>query len=359
MERDIAALRQKIAQAKGSIQTRDALEAFERTVLGRKGELAALTGDLKNYPPEQRKKFGAELNRLRAQARELVGQLHSAVATESGPARRRFDVTRPGKRLALGHLHPLTQVRREVERIFLSMGFDVVEGPEVETEWYNFDALNMPKDHPAREMQDTFWLQSNQELSMSNSQSSKKPRIPNLKSSRLLLRTQTSPVQVRYMETHRPPLRIIVPGRVFRYEAADASHDIQFHQVEGLMVDKAISLANFKAVTQAFFERFLRGHIKTRLRPGYFPFVEPGFEVDATCPRCRGRGCASCKQSGWMELMGAGMVHQQVFVNAGYQRNEWTGFAFGIGFDRLTMVKYGIDDIRLFYGGDMRFLKQF
>ena len=235
-----------------------------------------------------------------------------------------FDVTAPGKKAVLGHLHPLTLVRRRVEEIFQSMGFSVIEGPEMETEWYNFDALNIPKDHPARDLWDTFYLKNG-----------------------LLLRTHTSPVQIRYMEKNQPPLRIIAPGRVFRHEATDASHEMNFYQAEGLMIGKDISVANLKAIIQEFFQRFFGKSTKIRLRPSYFPFVEPGFEVDM-------------KRGGdWMEMGGMGMVHPNVLKNAGLNQQDWQGFAFGVGMDRLAMMKYKIDDIRLFYGGDLRFLDQF
>ncbi len=238
-----------------------------------------------------------------------------------------FDITAPGKKPVFGHLHPLTQVRRKVEEIFQSMGFSVLEGPEAETEWYNFDALNIPKDHPARDMWDTLWL---------------KPE-----NSKLLLRTHTSPVQIRYMEKNQPPLRIIVPGKAFRHEATDASHEINFYQLEGLMVDKAVSAANFKAIIEEFFKRFFGRPAEIRMRPSYFPFVEPGFEIDIKWDK------------GWLEMMGAGMVHPKVLKNSGLNPKLWQGFAFGIGLDRLAMMKYKIDDIRLFYSGDLRFLHQF
>ena len=227
-----------------------------------------------------------------------------------------FDITVPGEKVIFGHLHPLTLVQRKCEEIFQSMGFSVIEGPEMEEEWYNFDALNIPKDHPARDLWDTFYLKNGS-----------------------LLRTHTSPVQIRYMGKNQPPFRIIAPGRVFRHEATDSSHEVNFYQVEGLMVGKDISVANFKAIIQEFFRRFFSKELEIRLRPSYFPFVEPGFEVDI---RWGDR---------WMEIMGAGMVHPNVLKNA--------GFAFGIGLDRLAMIKYQIDDIRLFYSGDLRFLNQF
>ena len=241
-------------------------------------------------------------------------------------------MTAPGILPPQGHLHPLTLVQRQIEEIFQSMGFSVVDGPEVETEHYNFDALNVPKDHPARDLWDTFWL----------------------KDLDLLLRTHTSPVQARYMEKNNPPLRIIVPGRCFRHEATDATHDVQFYQFEGLMVGKNVSVVNFKGIIEEFFKQFFKSDIKVRLRPSYFPFVEPGFEVDVMPRQARHK-----KEKEWLEIMGAGMVHPNVFKEVGYNPKNWQGFAFGAGIERLAMIKYQIDDIRLFYSSDLRFLEQF
>lgn len=268
-----------------------------------------------------------------------------------------FDVTVPGKKNSAGHLHPITLVKREVEDIFERLGFSVVEGPEIETEWYNFDALNIPKNHPARDMWDTFWLSQN-ERKAQNIHSPSPGKEYKIKE-RLLLRTHTSPMQIRYMEKHNPPLRIVVPGRVFRYEATDASHEINFYQIEGLMVDKEISVANFKAIMERFFQMFFKRPVKIRLRPSYFPFTEPSFEIDISCLVCQGKGCSICSQRGWLEMAGAGMVHPKVFKAVKLNPRNWQGFAFGLGLDRLAMMKYKIDDMRLLYGGDLRFLEQF
>ncbi|MEX2145050.1 MAG: phenylalanine--tRNA ligase subunit alpha, partial [Candidatus Spechtbacterales bacterium] len=240
-----------------------------------------------------------------------------------------------------GSLHPITKTVREMREIFGSMGFESIEGPEMEDDWHNFEALNIPPNHPARDLWDTFWL---------------KP-----KSDGLLLRTHTSPVQLRYMQDNNPPFRIISPGRAFRYEATDASHEIQFYQLEGLMADDAgkISVASFRAIMGEFYSRFFKKEIKTRLRPSYFPFVEPGFEVDISCISCGGEGCSVCSQTGWLEMMGAGMVHPKVFESVGYNPRNLSGFAFGMGIDRLAMMKYKIGDVRMFYSGDLRFLSQF
>ncbi|NOY35438.1 MAG: phenylalanine--tRNA ligase subunit alpha [bacterium] len=244
---------------------------------------------------------------------------------------KKLDVTAPGKKIELGHLHPLTQAQKKATDIFSSMGFEIAEGPELETEYYNFDALNIPKNHPARDMWDTFWLKN-----------------PKSKTGNALMRTHTSSVQIRYMEQNKPPFRIIAPGRVFRYEATDATHEIQFYQLEALMVGKDINFANLKAVIETFFRKFFNSKdIEVRLRPSFFPFVEPGMEMDM---KFKGE---------WMEMGGAGMVHPNVLENVKLDPREWQGFAFGMGIDRLAMIKHKIDDVRLFYSGDLRFIKQF
>ena len=245
----------------------------------------------------------------------------------------------PSKDGEIGHIHLISQMITEIGSIFSKLGFEIVDGPEIETEFYNFDALNVPADHPARDMWDTFWL---------------KP-----KSAGKLLRTHTSPVQVRYMETHKPPFAIIAPGKVFRYEATDATHETQFFQAEGLMVGKDISLSNMKWMLSKFFMKFFGKQIEIRFRPSFFPFVEPGVEIDMSCFKCEGKGCNICKQTGWIEIMGAGMVHPKVLESAGINPREWQGFAFGDGIERLTMLRFGIDDVRLFYSGDLKFVNQF
>lgn len=318
------------------------VDAVWRKYLGRKGLLTGELRKLKDVNEKERKKRGTQLNKLKKELDELFDKRRVELQEkeyEKDLHTDWIDVTRPGQRVIEGSLHPLTKTLYELEDIFLSMGFEVVNGPQVEEEWYNFDALNIPRNHPARELQDTFWL---------------KPRSKNL-----LLRTHTSPVQLRYMQKNQPPIRIISPGRVFRYEATDASHEAQFYQIEGLMVGDNISVANFRAVIGEVLSRFFKKNIDTRLRPSYFPFVEPGFEVDITCITCDAKGCSVCSHTGWLELMGAGMVHPNVLSAAGYNPKHLTGFAFGIGIDRLTMMKYKIDDIRLFYSSDLRFLKQF
>ena len=325
------------------------LDQVFRKYLGKKGEINLMLKSLKKLPKKKKAKKGRELNLakefIEKEIEEKTKKIKEKLRTEI-LKKEKIDVTAPGRKISFGHLHPLTQVQRKVEEIFQSMGFSIIEGPEIETEWYNFDALNIPKDHPARDLWNTLWLKSE----TSNKQQEAR---------KLLLRTHTSPVQVRYMEKHNPPLRIIVPGRVFRHEATDASHEVNFYHIEGLMVDKNVSVANFKAIIQKFYQKFFERQIEIRLIPCYFPFTEPSFEVDITCLTCGGQGCPACQKTGWMEMMGAGMVHPQVFKNSGLNPKEWQGFAFGMGLDRLAMMKYKIDDIRLFYGGDLRFLHQF
>lgn len=315
------------------------LENVFQKYLGKKGEITGILRSLKNLSQIKRIRIGKEANELKRIIKQKIEvkteKIRSIekVAKETGW----IDITIPGKKPLSGHLHPLTLVKRQIEEIFQAMGFSVIDGPEIETEWYNFDALNIPKDHPSRDMWDTFWL----------------------KDSKLLLRTHTSPVQIRYMEKNNPPLRIIVPGRIFRHEATDASHEINFYHVEGLIVDKETSVAHFKSIIQEFFKRFFQSDTEIRMRPSYFPFTEPSFEIDMSCSNCQGKGCSACSQTGWMEMMGAGMVHPNVLKAAGLNPKNWQGFAFGMGLDRLAMMRYKINDIRLFYGGDLRFLNQF
>ncbi len=320
------------------------LERIRIKYLGRKGEFNNLIKELPKISEESKAHIGRRLNSVRNDLEALIDErLHKLKdkIIEEKLRNEEVDVSMPGRGLSLGHLHPLTKVERRIEDIFQSMGFSTVFGPEIESEYYNFNALNIPQNHPARDMQDTFWIKN------PKSDPSADGRNPK---SHLLLRTHTSPMQVRYMEENNPPFRIIVPGRVYRYEATDASHEIQFHQIEGLMVDKSISLANLKAVFEEFFKKFFSAKkVEVRFRPGYFPFVEPGIEVDI-------RLGPSPK---WLEVAGAGMVHPKVFKAAGYIPDQWQGFAFGMGLERLTMLCYDINDIRLFYSSDFRFLKQF
>jgi phenylalanyl-tRNA synthetase alpha chain len=323
-------LKQKILKEIEQAKDLTKLEQVYRQYLGRKGELTQILRSLKDMPEKERKEKGKLANQIKKEIEGLLQEARERREAQQPRERQQrddwLDVTAPGILPPQGHLHPITLVQRQIEEIFQSMGFSVLDGPEVETEYYNFDALNVPKNHPAREMWDTFWL----------------------KDIGLLLRTHTSPMQARYMEKHNPPLRIIVPGRCFRHEATDATHDVQFYQFEGLMVGKNVSAANFKAIIEEFFKQFFSSDVEVRLRPSYFPFVEPGFEVDV-----------KRKGKDWLEIMGAGMVHPNVFKAVGYIPNKWQGFAFGAGLERLAMIKYQIDDIRLFFSSDLRFLKQF
>lgn len=327
------------------------LENIKVAYLGRKGFIAEVFKNLKSLSGEVKKDVGRDANILKNEIEQKINEKVAEVAGDINEFAEKklgigavFDVSAPSKRIPLGSRHPITLVREEAEKIFSSMGFEVAEGPEAETEYNNFDALNIPKNHPARDMWDTFWLD-------------------NKKGEKLLLRTHTSPVQIRYMKTHKPPFRIIAPGRTFRYEATDARHDIQFYQLEGLMIGKDISLANLKAVIEVFLSRFFHTKTEVRFLPSYFPFVEPGVEVEAACFLCAKekseKRCPVCGGSGWFEIMGAGMVHRAVLEEVGISSAKWQGFAFGVGLDRLALLKYKIDDIRLLYGADIRFLKQF
>lgn len=308
------------------VEILDDLDSIYRKYLGKKGKLTLFLRSLRDLSEKERKEKGRSANQVKNELEEIVKAKSEKLSKKTAKRDKGWlDVTAPGIKSDIGHLHPITLVQKEIENVFQSMGFSVVYGPEAETEYYNFDALNIPKDHPARDLWDTFWL----------------------KDMGMLLRTHTSPMQARYMEKNKPPLRIIVPGRCFRHEATDASHDVQFYQVEGLMVGDDISVANFKAVIDQFFKRFLDKDIEVRLRPSYFPFVEPGFEVDV-----------KRKGQNWLEIMGAGMVHPNVFKAVGYS-DKYQGFAFGVGLDRLIMVKHKINDIRLLYSGDLRVIKQF
>jgi len=342
VEKDLKTLKNTAEIELKKVKTLKELDGVFRVYLGRKGELTKILRSLGNLPSQKRAALGKEANEVRHILQESFDTKQKELGwNKEDQLASVIDVTAPGQKVEVGHLHPITQTRRKVEEIFGSMGFVVVDGPEVEDEWHNFDALNIPANHPARDLWDTFWLKA---------QKDNKP---------LLLRTHTSPVQVRYMQENKPPIRIIVPGRTFRYEATDASHEINFYQVEGLMVDENISVANFKAVIQEFFTRFFDKNVTIRLRPSYFPFTEPSFEVDISCVLCEGKGCSSCGHSGWLEMLGSGMVHPNVLKSVGYNQKNLTGFAFGMGLDRLAMMKYKIPDVRMFFASDLRFLKQF
>ncbi|HDQ22965.1 MAG TPA: phenylalanine--tRNA ligase subunit alpha [Candidatus Uhrbacteria bacterium] len=332
------------AQALKDIQAiKDSKEwqKIEKKYFSRKsGELAKLLKDIKDVSEDLRPKLGALANEIKIEITNALAQKKADLdlQTESELEKDFIDVTLEIEKYKLGHLHPMTQVQYELEDIFKSMGFMILDGPELESDYYNFEALNIPSWHPARDMQDTFFIESKDKL---------------------VLRTHTSPVQVRAMQKYGAPFRGVVPGRCFRNEATDASHEHTFYQMEGLMIDKNISIANLIAVMKELLKGIFKRDVEVRLRPGYFPFVEPGFELDIKCLICGGKGCSVCKQTGWLELLPCGMVHPNVLKYGGIDPDKWSGFAFGLGTTRLVMMKYGIDDIRLLQSGDLRFLNQF
>lgn len=321
-------------------QDATALKDAERHYLGRKGVVAAALANIGQLPPEERKTAGQEANRVKQQIQQWVEARARAldeVALASERSGAGFDPTLPAARLETGSLHPVTQVTRELEDLFLSMGYGVLDGPEVELDHYNFEALNIPRDHPARDSHDTFFCEGD---------------------GRLVMRTHTSPVQVRAMERHDPPFRVIAPGRCFRQETTDASHDHSFYQMEGMVVDREVSVGHLIGAMRTLLRGIFKLDLDVRLRPGYFPFVEPGFELDARCPFCED-GCSVCKRTTWIELLPCGLVHPNVLQAGGIDPEEWSGFAFGLGLSRLVMLRYGIDDVRHLFGGDLRFLEQF
>ncbi len=329
-----------------AINNLEALENLKIKYLGRKSDFTAILRGLKDMSSEDKKVIGPLANRVKIEIDTGIQEKIDTIERQENDQKEWIDVTLPGKKVQVGAVHIVSQIQKEIEDIFISMGFEIGDGPEVETEWYNFTALNVPKDHPARDMQDTFWLKQVQK----NEDGSEE---------RILPRTQLSPDQIHYMQSHKPPFRVIVPGRVYRNEATDATHEHTFHQFEALVAGENISVANFKSIAQTFFSKFFGKELEIRLRPGYFPFTEPSFEFDISCTVCGGKGCRSCKNTGWLEVGGCGMVNQRVFQNAGYEKDRWQGFAWGFGMERLAMMKYKIDDIRLFMSGDLRFIRQF
>ena len=315
------------------------LEALRIRYLGKKGELTAVLRGMGKLSAEERPVIGQIANEVReAIENELVqrAQVQKAAELDRRLAAEKIDVTVPGTEIAVGHIHPLDRVQRDMEEIFIGMGFDIVEGPEVEYDYYNFQALNIPPDHPARDTQDTFYITDN-----------------------ILLRSQTSPVQARTMEKRKPPIRIISPGRVYRSDAMDATHSPLFHQMEGLVVDMNVTMGDLKGTLEMFAKKMFGEDTKVRFRPHHFPFTEPSAEVDVSCFACGGKGCRLCKGEGWIEILGAGMVHPNVLRICGIDPEEYSGFAFGMGIERVTMLKYHIDDIRHLYENDIRFLAQF
>jgi len=312
----------------------DTVNALAVTYLGRKGRVTQFLRNISSLPVEDRPMAGKRANEVK-KALESAVEARLAALGSDVPDHDRLDVSLPGRPVSSGSLHPVTQITNEICKIFSRMGFDVVEGPEVESDYYNFEALNIPRNHPARDMQDTFYVSDN-----------------------IVLRTHTSPTQPRVMEKQRPPVRIIAPGKVYRCDS-DLTHTPMFHQVEGLLVDRNVSFGDLKGVLTAFVHQMFDPQTSLRFRPSYFPFTEPSAEVDIQCVMCRGNGCRVCSHTGWLEVLGSGMVHPAVFDNVDYDTREYTGFAFGMGVERIAMLKYGIDDIRKFFENDLRFLRQF
>ena len=333
-----AIAKQALEELKGA-QDLKVLDAVRVKYLGKKGELTAILKQMGKLTAEERPVIGQLANQVRADIEQMLEQTKTdleAKALDIRLAGETLDVTLPGQKKALGKKHPLTIVLDELKEIVVGMGFEIATGPEVELDYYNFEALNIPKDHPSRDTQDTFYISDN-----------------------VLLRTQTSPMQIRTMEKKKPPIRIIAPGRVYRSDAVDATHSPLFHQVEGLVVDKGITMADLKGTLEVFVKRLYGDSTVVRFRPHHFPFTEPSAELDVQCFHCHGEGCSLCKGEGWIEILGCGMVHPQVLLNCGIDPEEYSGFAFGLGLERMVMMRYGIDDLRLFYDNDVRFLKQF
>jgi phenylalanyl-tRNA synthetase alpha chain len=340
MDEKFSQLKQQFLEDAQNVSSSDDLVALRDKYLGRKsGLIISEKKRVGSLAPDARAEFGRRINELSAEVEAEIARINERFAAEAEARaleRERIDVTLPGTRFNQGHLHPITLVRQKIEDVFVSMGYSVEEGPEIETSFYNFDALNIPPGHPARDSADTFYLSED-----------------------LALRSQTSNVQIHAMQRLQPPLRVIAPGRVFRRDTPDATHNPMFFQVEGLNVDRNITLADLKGTLQKFVEMMFGSGIRTRFRPSYFPFTEPSAEVDFSCYVCAGTGCRVCKGSGWIELGGSGMVHPNVLINVGVDPEEFSGFAFGLGIDRMAGLMYDIDDIRLLFENDVRFLNQF
>jgi phenylalanyl-tRNA synthetase alpha chain len=335
MQTKIAQLREQVEAEIASVATEQQLDEYRIKFLSRKGLVASLFDELKNVPAADKPTVGKLVNELRARTQDLFDEKSQALKAKPKVAPH-LDPTLPGRRQFRGTKHPLMQTLDEIKAIFVSMGFGIADGPEIEDDWHNFGALNFPPDHPARDMQDTFFVDDN-----------------------ILLRTHTSPVQIRVMENNRPPIRCIMPGRVYRNEAVSARSLCNFYQVEGLAVGKGITFSELKGTLLSFARQFYGADIKYRFRPSFFPFTEPSAEMDITCFICKGKGCRMCKQSGWLEILGCGMVDPNVFESVGYDAEQYTGYAFGMGIERTAALLYGVDDIRLFYENDIRFLRQF
>lgn len=339
MKEKLSAIKESAAAELRSAADIKELEAVRVKYLGKKGGLTAVLRGMGALVPEERPRIGQIANEVRAQLENMLTE-RKAFLEDSEKRKRlsseKIDVTLPGKRAGIARRHPLSQVLSEVNDIFLGMGFTIAEGPDIEYDYYNFEALNIPANHPARDTQDTFYITDN-----------------------ILLRTQTSPVQVRVMEKQKPPIRIVAPGRVFRSDTVDATHSPVFHQIEGLVVDRGVTMGDLKGMLEIFVKKLYGENVSVRFRPHHFPFTEPSAEVDISCFVCGGKGCRVCKDEGWIEILGAGMVHPWVLSNCGIDPDVYSGFAFGIGLERIVMGRYGIDDMRLFFENDVRFLKQF
>jgi phenylalanyl-tRNA synthetase alpha chain len=348
MEEKLNQLEKEISEALNNARTAEQLEELRIKYIGRKGFLTEILKNIKNVPSQDRPRVGERVNSLKRMLEEKVKEKLQAAGAAGSEIKDHIDFSLPGSKYETGSKHPLTQIIGEICDIFLGFGFRIAEGPETETEYYNFTALNIPDDHPSREDFNTFFLDVPQERHERRGREYK-----------VLLRSQTSTGQIRVMEKEDPPLQVIIPGKVYRPDATDASHSFMFHQVEGLMVDKNIKFSDLKGVLNLFCKAMFGKNVKTRFRPHYFPFTEPSAEVDVSCIICGGSGCNVCGKKGWLEILGAGMVNPKVFEAVGYSPEEWTGLAFGMGVERIAMLKWGISDIRIFYENDLRFLKQF
>jgi len=338
MQKKMDIIRNNVKQALDKIFNRKALYDLKVIYLGKSGEITGLLKGMRNLSSEERPLAGKYINALREEIEkhfELKEAELKKIELSLKFEKEAIDVTLPGKKIQFGTLHPINIIKNNIIDIFSGMGFNIFDGPEIELDYYSFQALNIPKDHPARDMQDTFYIVNN-----------------------ILLRPHTSPGQIRVMEKQKPPIKILCPGRVYRSDD-DATHSPMFHQIEGLVVDKNITLCDLKGMLDEFAKKMFGESTKTRLRPSYFPFTEPSVEIDVTCSECHGKGCRLCKGTGWIEILGAGMVNRKVFENCGINPDEYTGFAFGMGLDRIAMIKYGIPDMRLLFENDQRFLKQF
>lgn len=339
MKEKLKAIREEAVSKILESENLDKLNEIRVAYLGKKGQLTEVLKGMKDVAPEDRPKVGQMVNETRAAIEEKMEEVKNNLAAKARKAKLKaevIDVTLPAKKNKIGHLHPNTVALEELEKIFVGLGYEVVEGPEVEYDYYNFEALNIPANHPAKDEQDTFYINRN-----------------------MVLRTQTSSVQVHVMENEKPPIRIISPGRVFRSDEVDATHSPSFHQVEGLVIDKNVTFADLKGTLQEFAKELFGADTKVKFRPHHFPFTEPSAEMDVTCFKCGGKGCRFCKGEGWIEILGCGMVHPHVLEMSGIDPEEYTGFAFGVGLERIALLKYEIDDMRLLYENDDRFLSQF